>query len=299
MAYSFDFSAAEGAAASAMPLDDYVAHMSEQVDVLDPESVKASAGALYRLSLNEGLLDDFIVAPLKDLAMSFQPSNRYSDAVFMLRHDPRGNFFIRANVWKAPRSFAGSRAHEEILYSYERAHDHNFDFLTVGYHGPGYRTRIYEYDPGAIVGEVGEPVDLRFLEDTMLPTGKVMMYRRSIDVHIQLPPPALSISLNMIVNGDQPLYNPQYSFDESGRLAGFVDGPTSDLVSFVELAGEIGHPDMIEPLLEIARSNPYARARANAAKSLLRQAPGERERLQAACGCDPSRLVREAIFAAG
>jgi hypothetical protein len=71
--------------------------------------------------------------------------------------------------------------------------------MTVGFFGPGYETTIYEYDSSKVTGFVGESVDLRFLETTQLPPGKVMLYRPHADVHAQYPPSELSISLNLMV----------------------------------------------------------------------------------------------------
>ena len=59
-------------------------------------------------------------------------------------------------------------------------HDHNFEFLTIGYHGPGYRSDHYEVDPQTIVGVVGEKVVLTPKGSSTLAPGQVM--------HLSRPP---------------------------------------------------------------------------------------------------------------
>lgn len=170
MALSFEFEPA-----NAISLEEYTDYISSEIDILDQESLAASAKSLYQLSLDKSLMHSALIDPLKDIASGVQITNRYSDAVFLLYLDPKENYFIRANVWRPLRLAADKKDLEEEVYGYERPHDHNFDFVTVGYYGPGYSTRIYEYDRSQIKGEIGEKIELKFLEETKLPTGKVML----------------------------------------------------------------------------------------------------------------------------
>lgn len=116
------------------------------------------------------------------------------------------HYFLRAAVWTPPAGRKG----EEIFF-YEDPHDHNFSLLTLGYEGPGYETVLFEYDHEKVVGDVGEAVDVRFLERTRLARGRVMFYRDSKDIHVQFPSEDFSISINVIVPNMK--MNRQYSFD--------------------------------------------------------------------------------------
>ncbi|MDL4454757.1 hypothetical protein QRZ34_27360 [Klebsiella michiganensis] len=104
-------------------------------------------------------------------------------------------------------------------FSYDEAHDHNFDFWTVNFTGSGYRTRLYNYDYEGVVGINGETVTLNCYGDKKLTQDTVMFYIRSKDVHTQYPPDELSASLNLIVKSVKAPH--QYEFEiESDVLAG-------------------------------------------------------------------------------
>ena len=150
-------------------------------------------------------------------------------------------------------------------------HDHNFDFMTVGYHGSGYRTEIYEYDYDRVCGYPGEKIDLRFLENTRLGRGKVMFYRKSKDVHIQHPPESLSISLNLMLRCPNQHTRQQYEFDiEQSRIKNFLSGDISLRVSIIEMAAELGGVASLEILDEISRKHACERSRKAAFTGLLR-----------------------------
>ena len=124
----------------------------------------------------------------------------------------RGSMFLRANIWPAEHDlcFQTSGAKNFV---YGVPHDHNFSFLTAGYCGPGYRSDYYEYDYEAVVGYPGEAAGLRFVERSALHEGKLMLYRAHVDVHSQLPPEALSVSLNVMHVGPAQGWFDQYGFD--------------------------------------------------------------------------------------
>ncbi|MCG6119435.1 MAG: transposase, partial [Blastomonas sp.] len=105
----------------------------------------------------------------------------------MMLGAPRRGWFMRANIWPSAQE-AVMRESGEAAFVYGLAHDHNFDFLTVGYFGPGYRSDHYEVDPARIIGKAGDAVDLRFVGSSVLHLGRVMHYRARRDVHCQYPP---------------------------------------------------------------------------------------------------------------
>jgi hypothetical protein len=91
-------------------------------------------------------------------------------------------------------------------------HDHNFAFLTGGYHGPGYTTILFEYDEAQVVGLPGEPVAIRPCGRAALPRGAMMLYEPSRDIHYQEHPAELSISINVVVPGQYQEHD-QFLFD--------------------------------------------------------------------------------------
>lgn len=280
-------------------IEDYLEWVSNNVDELDVDSIAESALVLNRLSKNRTLLNDTLLEPLKQNASGIQPENRYTDATFMLGSAKNGRLLVRANLWKVPKKRAGSDLYENNLYSYHLPHDHNFDFLTVGFFGPGYVTDLYTYDYDMAKGRIGVPADFKFAERTDLPVGKVMLYEKSKDVHTQHHPISPSISINLLALTDEQTTRQQFFFDvEQGTTSSYVSGMISSRVSMIDMIGHLGLLDALEPLEAIVERHPCARTRASAANSILTIAPDERERILSRFGKDESDLVKKVLFAA-
>jgi hypothetical protein len=156
----------------------------------DDESLHHAAGQLRRLGNDRTFLGDRIVAELARSHREEIDGNPYGAAVMMLAPRDGADFFIRANVWPSADESV-MRASSPASFVYGLPHDHNFDFLTLGYFGPGYWSDYYEFDYESVAGWRGEPVDLRFIERARLDEGKLMLYRAHVDVHSQIPPDAL------------------------------------------------------------------------------------------------------------
>lgn len=284
-----------------LELEEYIQWVDDNVDVQDQDSLIESASKLLMLSKNRKLLTQVVDVSLKAMnSAGVQTGNKYTDSTFLLvgkYAQKRADFFVRMNVWRAPRLRGGAIQYEERLYSYALPHDHNFDFLTVGYYGPGYRTRIYEYDVNKIDGCISEHVDLRFSEETTLPEGKVMFYRHGVDIHTQIPPESLSISLNLMVQPPLELRRQQYHFDTEGRtIVRYGDGPFSRQLALLELAGEVGNGDTAEILEYVGKTHEDPRSRAAALQALRKVAPNQIERISAIVSADKSDIVRRAVI---
>jgi hypothetical protein len=294
-----------------MELDEYVDWVHRNVDGFDEASVEASAPQLRALANNRELVLDMVEASLKqdDSFLQAEGVNQYTDSAFILYNSAQEannrkgrdrflQFAVRAVVWRVPRLWTNSPERENVIHSYELPHDHNFTFITAGYLGPGYKTRIYEYDYDKVKGYAGESVDIRFLEETYLPQFKLMMYRKNKDIHIQHSPEALSISLNLIISGgreDVANMTQQYHFDlEKKCILERALGPASNGMALLDLAAEIGDENTADIVARIAHSDPHPETREMAYRALARLAPSERERIQTAINEDPSPIVRSA-----
>ncbi|HEX6374810.1 MAG TPA: transposase, partial [Allosphingosinicella sp.] len=144
----------------------------------------------------------------------------------------------RANFWPASNDSVMVNSGPDPFF-YGVPHDHNFSFLTFGYFGPGYWSDYFEYEYGAVTGFTGEPAPLRFVERSRLAEGKVMLYRRFRDVHSQLPPDSLSVSLNILAQSPASELCHQYRFDlERREIAGIVNNCA--LEALVKLAVHLG-----------------------------------------------------------
>lgn len=239
------------------------------IDVSDRDAILEGAPVLRALANNRTFLVERIVHELKDVA-ALQQTNQYSSQVFSLG---RGrNFFMRANFWPAARDTVLQTSGPRSFF-YGVPHDHNFDFLTVGYMGPGYWSDFYEYDHDQVAGYPGEIVPLRFTGREALPMGRMMLYHASVDVHSQMPADSFSISLNVIVDFPEKISTiNQYFFDlESYRIESFANRTSLPLIC--EVAGEIGNEDCVDVLEYLSANHPHTRGRIAAYDALVRLCP--------------------------
>jgi hypothetical protein len=255
----------------AIELHDFLELVDKSNKVITRDVLLSHAIHMKMLSNNRRFLSDLIVRELKDIH-DFQPKNNYTAQTIMLG-GVAGKFYVRANVWLPARLLHPvNYESEKRLYSFERAHDHNFEFMTAGYLGHGYETHIYEYD-GSCKGIIGEKVDLSFLEQTCLHEYKVMLYRASRDIHIQkMPRNDFSISLNLLAppipNSKQYIFDLKNSCIESVLRANFIGQR-----SIIEAAGYICDDNIADVLIDIANKHISPETRLAAKKALSVRRP--------------------------
>ena len=227
----------------------------------DPQAEESLLGAalcLRRLGNDRDFLADMMIEMLKSGDAGQEDASSYGAQVIML--SPLGReFFLRANIWPsaADRMY---RASGGAAFAYEMPHDHNFDFLTIGYFGPGYASDYYEYDYAAVDGVIGEKAGLRFIERSTLSPGKLMHYRAHRDVHSQLPPEALSVSINIMHAGGAQGWLDQYRFDvERDEIAGVLSPGGAEI--FLRTAVGLGGAEARDLAECFARSHPSERMR--------------------------------------
>jgi hypothetical protein len=272
-------------------LEEYVDYVAREVDVSNEDSIIASAPMLQALGNNRHFVSELLTAELRSW-QTFQEGNDYTAPTLMLAQ--RELFAVRANIWEPPARTPEFREHQKSLYYYDMPHDHNFSFLTVGYFGPGYETVIYEREHDAITGIPGQKVELRFLERTTLPQGKVMFYRASRDIHRQEHPEAFSLSINLLVTNPGPQRQDQYFFDlENGAVLDVGGaGTTGSRVLACRLARYIGDGRTADALEPIATTHPTPRVRATALESLATLAGASAKEVWRSGEADPHPLVR-------
>lgn len=252
------------------------------VDLTDQASIDRCAALLAGLAQNRDFLADHLIAALASDAADAQPTNRYSAQVILLHRSPRG-FYLRANIWPAAAD-AAYRTSGAAAFSYGVAHDHNFNFLTIGYFGPGYVSDYWEVDPESVDGRHAEPLGLTFTGRSTLGEGKLLLYRAHRDIHCQLPPASLSISLNIMDEGDHVPWRDQYIAD-LGREAGAGKGdarPATIARRPTLTSGEMLLRCAVHLIDEardiaadVAQSHPVPRVRAGAIAALAAVAEGE------------------------
>lgn len=265
-------------------------------DPREKESVSHAAHWLRRLGNDRKFLGDLLVDMLSGLA----PAPAGADALaspgphsIMLATPGRGNFFIRANIWPAA-SDPVMRASGPGAFSYGQAHDHNYDFLTLGYFGPGYEVEDFEYDRGDLTGWAGEPVQLRRLGRTRLVRDRIRHYRAHRDVHRLFPPASLSVSLKLAHTQAAQSWLDHYVFDpEAGRIASVHGHGPSE--SFLRVAVALGGGEAKELAVHFGRTHASERMRLHAWEALASSAGDaeERDQVWRAAETSGSRLVAE------
>jgi hypothetical protein len=235
------------------------------------EAMQELAGRFQELAGNREFIRDGLLAELRRIA---QEQNLVSFAPQSFIIGRSGPFSVRLNLWLPPVGSARKIEQEAKVYSYGRAHDHNFSLLTAGVAGPGYRTRIYEYDFKSVEGYGGEHVEMTFLEETMLPVGKAMIYRPHRDIHVQMSPERPSMSLNLLIEEKEIVEMPQYYFDlESSALVPMDDNEVGRRVSFLDVVGHFADGRCVDSLFDIARKNRNATIRAAAVRAIRTSSP--------------------------
>lgn len=274
-------------------VDELVSFSREHVNYGDYDSILEAANILAAVANDREVLVKAIIATLSKRDDYFNDNMGTSSQSIILHSDPI--IKVRANAWKKPVVRAGSMAHDDNLYSYNHAHNHNFELLTVGYLGSGYWTEIHECNPNAIQGYIGEEVELKHLEKTSLPRGKVILYRACEDVHTQLPCEEFSISLNLLVSPPHDKLADQFSFNvEESRISGLVTSPDVGCLSLLTFATLLGATEAFDSIERLAFSHAPWRIRNAAIEVAGFLAPSEKDTLLRRAEVDEDPAVRRA-----
>lgn len=257
----------------------------------DPDALDAAGKLLARLGNNRDFFADLLIDELAARHREEDHANAYGPQAFILSSPAQSNFFIRTNIWPS-REEHMFRASGGASFVYGLPHDHNFDFLTLGYFGPGYWSDYYEIDYEAITGWRGEPADLRFIERSRLHQGKVQLYRAHVDVHTQIPPDALSVSINVMHTSGAQGWLDQYAFDtEKGCVSRILSAGSSE--AFMRIAVGLGSDEACDLAETFGRGHPSDRMRLAAWSALAGAAttPTARDDLWRQAERSGSRLV--------
>ena len=95
-------------------------------------SLENAAHWLTRLAANRDFLADLALEELRN-GCHRTGGQGYSPQVIMLG-SARPGWFMRTNIWPSAQE-AVVRESGEAAFVYGLPHDHNFSFMTVGYHG--------------------------------------------------------------------------------------------------------------------------------------------------------------------
>jgi hypothetical protein len=278
--------------------DELMEWVIDNVDPADNESMISAAERLCALKNNRNFVIDGIRREMLSIADGQEP--RYASnqgTIHCQNMGPKGRFIVRTVIWTPPLTKnLRSRVMQDKILSYASAHDHNFSLLTIGYHGSGYKTDIYEYDPSSISGAIGETVEIKFLEHTSLPEDKILYFRPNRDIHVQLYPDEVSISLNLMGDPNGNATRAQYEFDvQNGKILNLLDGNAVrvSLAPFALIECLGADENLIDLLSFVAKEHQSPHIRSRAYSTLSRVCKKEKYQLAVPGLLDSSRLVSE------
>lgn len=231
---------------------DVAEFFDRNVDAEDQDGHLANRDLFTSLYNDRRLVDRAITSDLKKL-ISGQETLMYSLQSMVLASS--GCYSIRVNIW-SPLKERYVKQFEIPNHSYNLAHDHNFNFLTLGYAGPGYLTNIYEYDRDAVKGVIGEKVDLSHVADVQLSEGHSIYFRQGKDIHIQREPDDFSISVNLLITSRLTPTRNQYHFDISnGTISDVANTFAGKRVTLIDMASRILNDEIANLICEVAVNN--------------------------------------------
>ncbi|VVM76682.1 hypothetical protein PS673_02059 [Pseudomonas fluorescens] len=225
-------------------LFELVEYLDRNVDFSSTSSICAAANEFGRLYHNKNLIKDFILDSLKNGVSQFNLGNSYTPPSLILHNGQ--NYLIRANLWRATREYG-----DKDINVYGLAHDHNFDFLTLNYFGPGYISEMYTYSYTSVAGYIGEHVSLERQGTLELTEGNMFFYRKNVDVHLQLPPESDSITINLMIK--IPLYSQskQFIFNVKKGVISDMYGGFNSRRHVFEIAKLLNDPQCNQLLVDI------------------------------------------------
>lgn len=255
-----------------LSIDGLVDHLIDaRFDPTDHQCLVETAPFLRQLSNNRTFLSDLICAEISNYHV-LQEDNPYVPQVFMLDNErlSERSTFLRACMWPGKNDDVLTSSGHQAFY-YGLPHDHNFNFLTVGYAGPGYESDYFEYDYSKVVGLEDEPVALEFKERSQLTPGHILLYRAFQDVHSQFAPDAFSVSLNIMENTCRSAVMDQYTFAPGNDRvsSSFSRCAPGALFSIVAATGD---GEAKELLTHIFHRHPVDRVRMSALEALMNNA---------------------------
>jgi hypothetical protein len=265
---------------------EFLEHVQATAHLKDVDSLAECAPQLRALANNRSFVLDAFHAELKEF-WSGSRRNAYQPQSIHLTNST--DFYVRANIWLPVAQGERTELFQKRLYSYDLPHDHNFNFLTVGYFGPGYTTDVFEYEWENCLGYVGERAQTRFLGRYQLHPGRVMLYRGGPDIHIQYSPDDVSVSLNLMGRNVDVSWDQQYIFDvEQDRLVGGAGDLVSNRLYLIEAAEFVGNDETADILRDLVRTYPCDKSKARAIQSLDRLDASQAEQARS----DASERVR-------
>lgn len=277
------------AATAPLGLQDFMREVEHTVRPEDLDSVAAAAPLLGRLATDREL----VLRHLNPrLANYFNDKTTASAQSIPL--GAANGCTLRANVWPTEEDLRAGRM-VQLAQPYFLAQDQASHLLSAGFYGPGYQLDTFRYDEASVVGYAGEPVRLHALESAAVAIGRAVLVAAG-EVMVRRPPPALSITLDLVVPAAQRGERRQFDLVRS-ELQHRAGTPQAIRASIVQLASAVGDDTTAELLLRLSREHSCPRTRLAAFQALTRLRPADAAEIWRSAATDPAPLVQRAAAA--
>jgi hypothetical protein len=235
--------------------EEFLEFVELELGTPNEDTIPLAAKRLQGLANNRNMLLDRVNQGLAKLAD--QTVLSASAATLFLGRCRTKPWFIRANLW--PAIGPSGHAVEKAVFSYEGVHDHNFSFLTANCLGPGYETDVWINRSAKEDGhDLGESVQLDFQGRFTLSPFTQMYYEHGRDVHLQLPPSELTVSINLMFNDPAVRSRPQHGFDTVNSRV--IDRPSGTMsmrrAQLIGMAARVGDANTLDILDWLASASP-------------------------------------------
>lgn len=282
---------------NSISLDEFVEYAQNNINFDNEESIRSIEPYLRKLNNNKALLPEAICKELSISFDNFQPENTYQALGYILHKCE--DFIVRAVCWlpENKRKFNDSTI-DRGLQLFSAPHDHDFSFMTIGHYGSGYYSDIYEYDQSLVLGEPGEAVKLVKCDFKQLEKDKTFYYRAGKDVHIQIPPDEMSISINFIIRKRaEQHYLDQFLFDiENEKIVRPFENDTFRRAKSIELIAALSEGSAFKPLFKVKDSHDCRRTRIKIMQTLELLKPEMKQEIWQQALNDKDPVVKKAAI---
>lgn len=279
-------------------VDELLQHAVDFADPRDEESMLACTPALLKLQSDRTFISNMVKNRILNMLRGESTTENTPQAMLLgTKRREKVSFTARAVVWSPPLT-RNSRSLDlqDSIYSYKTPHDHNFSLLTVGYSGPGYSTRIWQYDRSSMVGEIGEAIALTEIGIKTLGEGEIIYYHPLRDVHAQYHPNKTSISLNLIGHHYDLSTKAQFEFDvENQKIKRILPGNIADIeaLPFRIIQALGADEETIQVLKQMCEDYPVESSQLAAFNTLAHLVPSDVDKLRNLARRSVNTLVRQ------
>lgn len=252
-----------------LSLAEFVDHLETTFDLDEADSLIGVAPYLRALANDPDLIAHHCNAEIQRV-LDAKEESPFVSSPLELASAP--SYALQATIWMPDSVAEALRPPSAQTQTDRRAHNHNFNVMTIGYFGPGCITDLYTFNAKDDRAEPADRVDLRFNQRVRIQKDCAVICREAVDVHAHVTPEALSISMSLCIFSDRTPVTDRLIFDpQESTICGHVESAgIYRRASVVRLAGEVGNDQTLELFDALLRRSPCRRVRGAALDAAAR-----------------------------